>query len=303
MNFLISGGSGFIGKHLSKSLHEKGNHTYILTRSANNKTNTINTTYIPYNYPSDRLPIIDGVINLAGESLFGYWSSKKKDDIIKSRLDATNQIIELIKNMKTKPKVFISGSAVGYYGTSEDLIYTEATTKPGKDFLAEVTVKWEEAARQAESMGIRTIYARFGIVLGNEGSLPLMSIPVKMLTGGKIGNGEQWMSWIHIQDAVNLIEYCLFEPQLEGPVNFTAPKPKRNKEFMKILSKNLKRPYWFRTPSTLIHATIGEMGQLITKGQYVLPQKALEQGFEFNYPELNDALKQLADAKKTKTLS
>ncbi|WP_067728739.1 TIGR01777 family oxidoreductase [Oceanobacillus damuensis] len=296
MNFLISGGSGFIGKNLSESLHEKGHHTYILTRSPDNKSNTSNTTYIDYNYPADKLPIIEGVINLAGESLFGYWSSKKKEKIMDSRLEATNHLIELMGNLKTKPNVFISGSAVGYYGTSEDLIFTEATIDPGKDFLADVTVKWEEAARQAEAMDIRTVYARFGLVLGKEGSLPLMSLPVKMYTGGKIGNGEQWMSWIHINDVVHLMEYCLSKPEIEGPVNFTSPKPTRNKDFMKSLSENLKRPYWFRTPSVLIHAIIGEMGQLITKGQYVLPKKALDNGFEFMYPELKDALTELAES-------
>ncbi|MFC4025739.1 TIGR01777 family oxidoreductase [Oceanobacillus longus] len=298
MNFLISGGTGFIGKYISKSLHEKGHHTYILTRSPKTNMNTDNTTYINYNYPAEELPIMEAVINLAGESLFGYWSSKKKNEIINSRLEATNHIIDMIKNMKTKPNVFISGSAVGFYGISEDLIFTESTTEVGKDFLSEVTVKWEEAAQQAERLGIRTVYARFGIVLGDEGSLPLMSLPVKMFAGGKIGSGEQWMSWVHVEDAVKLIAYCLFHSELKGPVNITAPNPKRNKEFMKILSKSLKRPYWFRTPSTLIHATIGEMGQLITKGQYVLPQKALENGFEFTYPELKDALGEIAKSQK-----
>lgn len=293
MNFLISGGTGFIGNYLTKSLHSKGHHIFILTRSTENKANTDGITYINYDYPASVLPMMEGVINLAGESLFGYWSEKRKEKIINSRLETTDHVIQLIKEMKIKPNVFISGSAVGYYGTSEDLIFTEATTEAGEDFLAEVTVKWEECAKRAEVLGVRTVYARFGIVLGNGGALPLMSLPVNMFAGGKIGNGEQWMSWIHIEDAVNLLEYCLTQPSIEGVVNFTAPNPKRNKEFMKILAKNLKRPYWFRTPSTLLHAAIGEMGQLITKGQFVLPRKALDQGFEFTYPTLGNALNNL----------
>ncbi|WP_337017832.1 TIGR01777 family oxidoreductase [Oceanobacillus massiliensis] len=293
MNFIISGGTGFIGKYLSESLHRQGHHTYILTRSLSDKRNTTDTTYINYDYAADKLPSIEGVINLAGESLFGYWSQKKKEEIIKSRLEATNAIVTLIKNLKSKPSVFISGSAVGYYGYSEDLIFTEATTHPGKDFLAEVAVQWEEAAQHVEKMNIRTIYARFGIVLGQEGSFPLMSLPVKLFLGGKIGNGEQWMSWIHIKDAVGLIEYCLLNPQLSGPVNITAPNPKRNKDFMKIMSQMLNRPYWFPAPAAIVHAAIGEMGQLVTKGQFVLPQAALDQGFEFTFPKLKDALKDL----------
>ncbi|WP_087975136.1 TIGR01777 family oxidoreductase [Oceanobacillus rekensis] len=295
MNFLISGGTGFVGNNLTKSLQSKGHHIFILTRTPDKHTNKDGMTYINYDYPVCELPVIEGVINLAGESLFGYWSSKKKENIINSRLETTNQVIQLIKDMKIKPNVFISGSAIGYYGTSEDLIFTEATTQAGKDFLAEVTVKWEESAKLAETLGVRTVYARFGIILGNEGSLPLMSLPVNMFAGGKIGNGEQWMSWIHIDDAVNLLEYCLSHPSIDGIVNFTAPNPKRNKDFMKILAKSLKRPYWFRTPSTLLDATIGEMGQLITKGQYVLPKKALDQGFKFTYPILEDALKNMKE--------
>lgn len=293
MNFLISGGTGFVGKHLCQALQKKGHHTYILTRSPLDHMNTKATTYIDYNYPVDNLPPIEGVINLAGESLFGYWSQKKKDQIKNSRLETTNVLIQLMKQMKIKPNVFISGSAVGYYGISEDLIFTEATAKSGKDFLAEVVVEWEQIAKQAETLGIRTVYTRFGVILGKEGSLPLISLPVKLFAGGKIGNGEQWMSWIHIEDVVRLIDYCLFNKSMEGAVNTTAPHPLRNKDFMRTLAKVLKRPHWTTTPSTLIHAAIGEMGQLITKGQYVLPQKALDHGFEFKYPELVKALKEL----------
>lgn len=294
MNFLISGGTGFIGKHIAQSLHNQGHHTYIVTRDLENKMNTIHTSYINYDYPAEQLPPIEGVINLAGESLFGYWSANKKKAIMESRLASTNNMINLVRNMKTKPTVFINGSAVGYYGMSEDLIFTEKTTKPANDFLANVSMNWEQSAKQMEEMNIRTIYARFGVVLGKEeGALPLMAMPVKLLAGGKIGAGEQWISWIHIQDVVDLMQFCLFNKQIEGPVNFTAPTPERNKDFMRKLAVVLKRPNWFRTPSTIITIALGEMGQLITKGQYVLPRKATDHGFEFSYPELIHAFQQL----------
>ncbi|MEC5424144.1 TIGR01777 family oxidoreductase [Virgibacillus sp. C22-A2] len=297
MNILITGGTGFVGKHLATSLHEKRHHTYILTRSPSNYHNTENTTFISYEYPVEELPIIHGVINLAGESLFGYWSEKKKESILASRIEITEKLVDMMTNMNTKPEVFISGSAVGYYGISNDLIYTEATEEPGEDFLAKVSIKWEKTAKLAEDIGVRTVFTRFGVILGEEGALPYMSIPVKMFAGGKIGNGEQWMSWIHIEDVVNLIQFCLYNRNIDGPVNVTAPHPKRNKDFTKALAKVLKRPHWFTAPAPLIRLTTGEMSTLITKGQYVLPKKALDNNFQFSYPNLEEALRQIKQQK------
>ncbi|WP_156291696.1 TIGR01777 family oxidoreductase [Oceanobacillus salinisoli] len=293
MNFLITGGTGFVGKNLCRALHEKGHHTYVLTRTPEKYENTINTTFIDYHFPADELPSIFGVINLAGESLFGYWTKKKKAAILNSRLEATNGVLELIQKLDDKPNVFISGSAVGYYGSSNEFIFTEETSTPGNDFLANVVVDWERAASKAEELGIRTVFARFGIVLGSEGALPLMSLPVKMFVGGKIGDGQQYMSWVHITDAVQLIEYCLFDDHISGPVNITAPNPKRNKEFMKTLATVLNRPDWLPVPTPLLRTVTGDMGQLITEGQFVLPKKAMDHDFHFTYPELEDALKNI----------
>lgn len=294
MNILITGGTGFVGRNLIKSFQVNNHHAYILTRSPDNYSNTDDKTYINYDYPVAQLPAIHAVINLAGESLFGYWSKKKKEAILNSRIDTTNRVIEIMKKLYKKPNVFISGSAVGYYGVSEDLMFTESTKMPGDDFLAGVVTEWEECAKQAEeTLGIRTVYTRFGVVLGEKGALPYMSLPVKMFVGGKIGDGEQWISWVHIKDAVKLIEFCLSNEHLKGPVNITAPNPKRNKDFMKTLATVLKRPYWFPTPSPLIHVSMGEMSQLITKGQYVLPNKAEDKGFRFNYPYLDQVLKDI----------
>lgn len=293
LNILITGGTGFVGENLTKSLHKKDHHTYILTRSPDKYTNTDIATFISYDHPTDQLPTIHGVINLAGESLFGYWSKKKKKAILDSRIEATSNVIELIKKLDKKPEVFISGSAVGYYGTSEDLMFTEATMKHGDDFLANVVVKWEQCAKQVADIGIRTVYTRFGVVLGNKGALPYMGLPVKLFAGGKIGDGGQWVSWIHIEDVVNMIEFCLYNKHIEGPVNVTAPNPKRNKDFTRTLAKVLKRPYWLPTPSPLIRTTIGEMSLLITKGQYVIPQKANDHGYQFSYPFLEEALREI----------
>lgn len=293
MNILITGGTGFVGNRLTESFHKQNHHTYILTRFPDKHPNTSYSSYISYDYPAEKLPTIHAVINLAGESLFGYWSNKKKDAILNSRIQATNRVIDMIKQLPKKPDVFIGGSAVGYYGASEDVMFSEDTTIPGRDFLADVVVKWETCSKQAEELGIRTVYTRFGVILGEKGALPYMSLPVKMFAGGKIGDGEQWVSWVHIEDAVRLIEFCLANTHIKGAVNVTAPHPKRNKDFMQILARALRRPYWLPAPSPLIHATIGEMSQLITQGQYVVPKKALDYNFEFNYPFLKEALREI----------
>lgn len=294
LNILITGGTGFIGRNLIKSFQANNHRSYILTRFPDNYTDTNDEIYISYDHPVAQLPTIHTVINLAGESLFGYWSKRKREAILNSRIDTTNNVIEIIKKLHKRPDVFISGSAVGYYGTSEDLMFTEVTEKPGEDFLASVVVQWEKYAKQVEEMGIRIVYTRFGVVLGVDGALPYMSLPVKLFAGGKIGDGEQWISWIHIEDAIKLINFCIANEHINGSVNITAPNPRRNKDFMKKLAKVLKRPYWFPTPSPLIHAVMGEMSQLITKGQYVLPNKSLDAGFQFSYPNLEEALKEIA---------
>lgn len=293
MNILITGGTGFVGKSLTKYLVEKDYHIFILTRSPTKYKNSKSITHIGYDHPINKLPTIYAVINLAGDSLFGYWTTKKKDTILSSRIQTTKKTIQIIKQMKVKPSVFISGSAIGFYGTSTDLTFTENTTESGTDFLASVVQKWELAASEIESLGIRTIYARFGMILGDRGALPLMTLPVKLFAGGKIGHGEQWLSWIHIEDVTNLLLFCIRNEDIEGPVNFTAPYPMRNKDFIKTLTEVSKRPYWLTTPASLMRVALGEMSDLITKGQFVLPGKAQAHHFRFLYSKLNDALKNI----------
>ncbi len=294
MNFLITGGTGFIGKHLTAKLITKGHHVFVVTRSPQSHKDTKHVTYLSYQDDVQDFPAIYGVINLAGESLFGYWTEEKKKKIRQSRIEATKNLIELVSKLNEKPKVFINGSAVGYYGTSTEIIFTENTEKPGKDFLSSVVVDWEETAKTIEKMGIRTIYARFGIILGRkEGSFPLMALPVKLFVGGSIGDGEQWISWIHIDDAVNLLEFCIFNERMQGPVNVTATEPKRNKDFYRLMAKSYNRPYWFPAPKLFIKLAMGEMSTLITEGQFAYPKQAEDNGFSFQYPKLVHALNDL----------
>ncbi len=291
MNILVTGGTGFVGEKLINKLIEEGNHAYVLTRSPKKHPNTPDVTFISYDYPVSRLPKIHGIVNLAGESIFGKWSEDKKTKILNSRLDITEKTIQFISKMNKKPDVFVNASAVGYYGMSESQIFTEETKTNAKDFLADVVTQWENAALAAEDLGIRTVRTRFGIILdGKNGALSMMDIPFKTFVGGKIGSGEQWMSWVHIDDVVNLIYYAITHDNVKGPVNVTAPNPLRNKDFTIVLGDVLNRPTLFTVPKAVIDLALGEMGQLITRGQYVLPKKALDYGYKFKYPHLKDAL-------------
>ncbi|HEY4601746.1 MAG TPA: TIGR01777 family oxidoreductase [Cerasibacillus sp.] len=290
MNILLTGGTGFIGTQLMKHLHKEEHHTYVLTRTPYQYHNHSLATYLSYEDAIQQLPKIDVMINLAGESLFGYWTKKKQEKILNSRIETTEWLIELIKQLDEPPKLLINGSAVGYYGTSNDHMFTENTTESGNDFLADVVKEWEQTAQQAEALGIRTVLARFGIVLGNEGALPLMVLPVKFGVGGNIGKGQQWISWIHIDDAARLILHIINNEDIRGPINVTAPNPVRHKDFMKKLADVLKRPYWLHTPAFLFRAATGKMSFLILEGQYVLPKKAMEHHFQFSYPHLEETL-------------
>lgn len=293
MNILIFGGTGFVGKQLIHKLKQKDNHLYIVSRRPSRYQNKEKVTFISYDIQPENLPYIDLVINLAGESLFGYWTEKKKNKILQSRIKATEKAIQFIQEAKEKPQVFINASAVGFYGTSEEEIFTEETRKPGRDFLASVVTKWEATAKKAEKYKVRTVFARFGLILGQEGSLPLMSLPVKLFLGGKIGKGKQWISWIHIEDVIGLLMHCIEKETIAGPVNFTAPYPVQNSELMQTLAKVLGRPYYFTTPAPLMKLVLGEMSDLITKGQFVLPKRAQKFDYTFKYNKIEKALKNI----------
>jgi len=294
MNILMTGGTGFIGSRLVEKLVDEGNHVYVLTRNPNQYQDTEYVSFISYQFPIKRLPFIHVMINLAGESLFGYWSPKKKEAIITSRVQATEALIRILAQMEKKPEVFMTASAIGYYGISEETIFTEATTDYGNDFLANVAATWERTAKAAEDFGIRTVYTRFGVVLDKQkGALPLMTLPINLFVGGKIGNGNQWISWIHIDDCIQLLLHCLYNKKIRGPINITAPHPKRNKEFIQILASIRKRPSFVYTPNFLLKIVLGDMHQLITKGQYVLPQKALDHQFTFKFDHLEEALQNI----------
>ncbi|MEB3056648.1 TIGR01777 family oxidoreductase [Bacillus pseudomycoides] len=297
LKIAISGGTGFIGKALATFLSLKGYTIYILTREKKETPFNSNIHYVQWDKCSPKFPLtsIDVVVNLAGESINnGRWTKKQKENIITSRLHTTNSLIKQLQTLPNKPHTFINASAIGYYGTSGTKIFTEQNKEHGSDFLATTVKLWEEAASHATSLGIRTVYTRFGIVLGKEGgALPKMLLPYKLFIGGTIGSGNQWLSWIHLDDVIRMIDFAIDTKEIEGPLNITAPNPTTMKEFGKTLSFIMHRPHWLPVPVFALHALLGEMSMLVLQGQHVLPNKAIQHGYQYSFPTLNPALQNI----------
>lgn len=296
MRIAITGGTGFVGSALAKKLLENGHELFILTRNAGNKQNSKNLHYVQWlnkaDSPEDELEGIDVFINLAGESInSGRWTEERKKRIFNSRITATKEVLRIISRLAEKPYTLINASAVGYYGTSENETFTEASKNAGSDFLAETVRRWEMEASKAEEWEVRTIFCRFGIILEkNEGALPRMALPYKLFAGGTVGSGCQWVSWIHLNDVVSGILFCIEKEQLQGPVNFTTPNPVTMYEFGQILGEVLHRPHWIPAPGFALKIVLGEMSTLVLEGQKVLPEKLTAYGYEFLFKSLKPAL-------------
>ncbi|WP_147804123.1 TIGR01777 family oxidoreductase [Alkalicoccus halolimnae] len=294
MKVAIAGGTGLVGKNLTKLLLKEGHEAYILTRNPQNKIDSHGIQYIEWMTegaaPEEKLEGIDAFVNLAGENLnSGRWTEKKKQEILDSRIDVTRETVRILSVLNNKPSVLINGSAVGFYGTSFEKTFTEETTTPGDDFMAEVVSRWEQEAQKAPDE-VRVVLSRSGVVLSaEEGALKKMLPAFKMGVGGKLGTGEQWMSWIHVDDVARAILYLIEHEELSGPVNVTSPTPERMKSFGKTLADVLNRPFWAPVPSNVLKLILGDMSVIIVEGQQVIPQKLLDNGFDFNYPQLEEA--------------
>lgn len=297
MKIAIAGGSGFVGQYITDELVREGHEVLILTRKK--KPAQPSVTYIQWlkekDAPELELEGVDAIINLAGTSInSGRWSEKRKQDILSSRMKAVRELKRIIEALPVKPKVFLNASAVGYYGTSREETFTEEDIHTPSDFLSSVTYRWEKEASRIEALGIRTVFMRFGLILGEkEGALPRMSLPYRLFAGGTIGSGSQWISWIHVRDAAGAAVFCLKNKNITGPVNFTAPVPVTMKEFGKAIGETMRRPHWFPVPSPLIRASLGEMSIIILEGQYVLPVKLEAFGYSFKYPTHTSALQNI----------
>jgi uncharacterized protein len=296
MKILVSGSHGLVGKALIKSLTGDGHEVVRLVR----ERRTPGSTDIEW-HPShgtidaQQLEGFDAVVHLAGESIAsGRWSDEKKRRIRESRIQGTQLLSKSLAQLTKPPRLFISASAIGFYGNRGDELLTEES-KPGDGFLADVCVEWENATRPAEEKGIRTVHARFGIILDPEGgALAKMLTPFRMGVGGKVGDGKQWMSWITLDDVIEGLRFLLEKSAVSGPVNFVAPNPVMNEEFTKALGHALSRPTFFPVPGFVAQIAFGEMGDaLLLASQRVEPARLKASGYKFHHDKIDAALSHL----------
>lgn len=292
MNILITGGTGFIGRALCQALKDDGHKLYVFTRYPERHQGGLSVSYISDLSQLHHALQIDAVINLAGEPLnAGRWNARRKQMFIDSRVLITQHLVEWMGTRLQPPAVFISGSAIGWYGEHQDQVLDESADY-SSGFTHDLCQQWETAALAAESLNVRVCLLRIGIVLEQEGGpLQAMLLPFKLGGGGPMGNGQQYWSWIHRLDLIRIIQRCLSQTGLHGPVNATAPEAVPQKVFAKALGHALKRPAFFPMPSLVATLMMGEFAQeVLLKGQRVYPQKLLEDGFTFQYPALAQAL-------------
>jgi uncharacterized protein (TIGR01777 family) len=287
MKILVSGSHGLVGTALINSLTPDEHEIVRLVR----------------NKPLDASSLegIDAVVHLAGESIAsGRWSDEKKRAIRDSRTKGTALLSQTLSQISRPPSVLVSASAIGYYGNRGDELLTESSA-PGDDFLSNVCVEWENATKPAIEKGIRTVHARFGIILdANGGALAKMLTPFRMGVGGRVGNGKQWMSWITIDDVVSGLKFLLQEA-VSGPVNLVAPNPVTNAEFTKTLGRVLSKPTFLPVPEFGMRLAFGEMGGALLLGSQKVEPRVLKQtGFRFAYPSLESALRHILAADKSR---
>ena len=299
MRIAISGSSGFIGTHLIHYLMKQHHEILLITRTKKTASapNRVSVTWNELELNSQPIEKLDAWINLAGESINQRWTATAKLRIVNSRINTIQQIAKLLEKIQTKPKVIVNSSATGIYGTSETKTFTEQSITHSSDFLSDVVEQWEKATELFK--GTRVVRIRTGLVLGMDGgALPSMVMPYRFGVGGRVGKGTQWISWIHMQDLVQLFEYCITMESLSGAVNATSPNPVTMDQFGKTIAKVWHRPHLFPVPSFVLKLMFGEMSILVLEGQRVLPEVLLTQGYVFQYRELQAALEQLHAAKK-----
>ncbi len=296
MKAVITGGLGFVGSALADEFTDAGMSVSVIERRIAGKRIPDRITVIEADTASEgswQQEIIknDIIVNLAGASIFTRWTSAAKAAIYDSRILTTKNIVQALQEKRDKKFTLVNASAVGYYGFHGDEVLDESAD-PGDDFLAKVARDWETEAGKTESKNIRVIRCRFGIVLGSSGgALGMMKRLFDLYLGTRLGNGRQWFSWIHLDDLVSAIRFLAVNPDLKGAFNCAAPNPVTNSELIRALGKVLKKPVIFPfAPAFAIKILLGEFGNILLKGQRVVPKRLMESGFEFRYAVMNEAL-------------
>ncbi|MFC5531631.1 TIGR01777 family oxidoreductase [Cohnella yongneupensis] len=299
MRLIVCGGTGYIGTALTQALLSRGDEVWIVTRkhpaSVPYDTAMPHPRYVTWEEWSalpDRLGGMDGIVNLTGESINQRWTAKSKQRIVSSRTEAAYRLADIVGRMSSPPPVVVNASGISLYGHSGDQVYDELSPAMPADFLGATVVTWEAAIDRIPAK--RLVKLRIGLVLSRiGGAFGLIRLPYRLFGGGRIGNGEQGLPWIHLQDMVALILFCLDNDSIAGPVNAVAPDPVSNDEFGRMLGKVTRRPHWFPVPGALLKLVLGEMSTLVLTGQRAMPKVALDHGFEFAFPQLEEALRDI----------
>ncbi|TDL64559.1 TIGR01777 family protein [Paenibacillus amylolyticus] len=296
MKIAICGGTGFVGGALVDYWLQAGHHVKVITRKLPDLHNpSKNLTYISWEQVEEQPHLLEGMdalVNLAGETLNQRWTTKAKLEIVESRVTTVARVARLVESLERKPEVVVQASAMAIYGTSPNETFDESSPQKSMNFPSRVSEQWEVAADAIKD--VRLVKIRVSLVLGHKrGAFPLMKLPYMLGVGGKIGSGKQWTSWIHIMDIVRLIDFSIQNKQVSGPVNASSPNPVTNDEFGRTVGKVYHRPHWFPVPSFLIKTLVGELSVVLLQGQRVIPQKALDHGFQFTFPTLTQALEDL----------
>lgn len=282
---LITGGTGFVGRVLVDALRKRGDEPIVVSRRAEPPA-------VGWDAIERDMDRADAVVHLAGEAIAeGRWTAKRLEDIRSSRVESTERIARAIGGASHKPRVFVSGSAVGIYGMRDDDKELDESDPPAEDVLARIVAAWEAAAEAARSAGVRVVHPRTGVVLGRGGgALPRMARPFKWFVGGPIGSGRQWVSWVHVRDVVRALLFAIDREALVGPVNVVAPTPVTMEALARCIARTLHRPAWMRAPAFALRLALGEgLAQMLLTGQRVLPRKLLDAGFVFDFPGIEEA--------------
>ena len=303
MKVFMTGSNGFVGSNLIRHFHNQGHHVTALVRDKARakgfppEVSVVTGRSIEPGTWQEAVPGHDLLINLAGASIFKRWNAEYKQLLRDSRLLTTRNLVHAIP--EGAAVTLLSTSAVGYYGFTGDEELDEESPA-GRDFLAVLARDWENAAFEAREKGVRVVATRYGVVLGDDGgALDQMIMPFRFLMGGPLGSGRQWFSWIHIRDLCHAALFVASTPDIQGPVNFTAPVPVRNRDLAAAIGKALNRPSFMPAPSFMIRLVLGEFGDVILKGQRVVPRVLQQHGFSFDFPRIEDALGNLLKGRHT----